>query len=71
MGLDCSQSSRALTDLGERRRLRKLRLTLLRWLTRLGQGREDAAITRAIIAMAHGLALKVVAEGVEDQQQLD
>ena len=37
----------------------------------LGQGREDAAITRAIIAMAHGLALKVVAEGVEDQQQLD
>ena len=37
----------------------------------LGQGREDLAITRAIIAMAHGLALKVVAEGVEDQQQLD
>jgi EAL domain-containing protein (putative c-di-GMP-specific phosphodiesterase class I) len=38
---------------------------------RPGRGREDAAITRAIIAMAHGLALKVVAEGVEDQQQLD
>ncbi|WP_205689097.1 EAL domain-containing protein [Bacillus subtilis] len=37
----------------------------------LGQGREDLAITRAIIAMAHGLALKVVAEGVEDQQQMD
>lgn len=37
----------------------------------LGQGREDLAITRAIIAMAHGLSLKVVAEGVEDQQQLD
>ncbi len=37
----------------------------------LGEGREDAAITRAIIAMAHGLALRVVAEGVEDQQQLD
>ncbi len=30
------QSSRALTDFGERRRLRKLRFTLLRWLTRLG-----------------------------------
>ena len=31
-----SQSSRALTDLGDNRRLRKLRFTLLRWLTRLG-----------------------------------
>ena len=37
----------------------------------LAEGSEDAAITRAIIAMAHSLELKVVAEGVENQHQLN
>lgn len=32
---------------------------------------DDAAIVTAVVAMAHGLALKVVAEGVETQGQLD
>jgi diguanylate cyclase (GGDEF)-like protein/PAS domain S-box-containing protein len=32
---------------------------------------DDAAIVTAVVAMAHGLQLKVVAEGVETQGQLD
>ena len=32
---------------------------------------DDRAITRAVIAMAHGLSMKVVAEGVEERHQFD
>ncbi len=32
---------------------------------------DDMAITRAVIAMAHGLSMKVVAEGVEERRQFD
>ena len=32
---------------------------------------DDAAITTAIIHMAHSLNLQVIAEGVENQDQLD
>lgn len=35
------------------------------------EAEDDAAITAAIIAMAHSLRLEVVAEGVETQAQLD
>ncbi|MFV3305281.1 EAL domain-containing protein [Pseudomonas sp. NY15181] len=45
----------------------KIDQTFIRDLSQQG---EDAAITRAIIAMAHSLELKVVAEGVEHAEQL-
>jgi EAL domain-containing protein (putative c-di-GMP-specific phosphodiesterase class I) len=32
---------------------------------------DDVALTRAIVALAHSLNLKVVAEGVEQEDQLD
>jgi diguanylate cyclase (GGDEF)-like protein len=37
----------------------------------LAHNRDDLAITRAVIAMAHGLSMRVVAEGVEDSRQFD
>ncbi|MHB0817926.1 putative bifunctional diguanylate cyclase/phosphodiesterase [Stutzerimonas stutzeri] len=41
------------------------------FISELEQFGEDAAIVRAIIAMVHSLELKVVAEGVETQAQMD
>ena len=32
---------------------------------------DDVALVKTILAMAHSLDLRVVAEGVENQQQLD
>jgi PAS domain S-box-containing protein len=40
------------------------------FIKELPRDAEDAAITRAIIAMAHSLKLSVVAEGVESAEQL-
>ncbi len=41
------------------------------FISGLEHSSEDAAITRAIIAMVHSLERKVVAEGVETQAQMD
>lgn len=40
------------------------------FISDITQNPEDAAIVRAILAMAHSLRLKVVAEGVETEKQL-
>ncbi|SHN30272.1 PAS domain S-box-containing protein/diguanylate cyclase (GGDEF) domain-containing protein [Pseudomonas asturiensis] len=41
------------------------------FISGLDDGTEDAAIIQAIISMAHSLGLRVVAEGVENQSQLE
>jgi EAL domain-containing protein (putative c-di-GMP-specific phosphodiesterase class I) len=40
------------------------------FISEVTENPEDAAIVRAILAMAHALRLKVVAEGVETEKQL-
>lgn len=39
------------------------------FVSQLGLGREDTALCQAIIAMAHRLGIRVVAEGVETREQ--
>ena len=41
------------------------------FVTDITTSKEDAALANAIIAMAHGLNLRVVAEGVETEEQLN
>ena len=41
------------------------------FISGLPESQEDIVITRAIIAMAHGMGLKVVAEGVEHGDQVE
>jgi EAL domain-containing protein (putative c-di-GMP-specific phosphodiesterase class I) len=41
------------------------------FVTNITSSKEDAALVNAIIVMAHGLNLRVVAEGVETKGQLD
>jgi diguanylate cyclase (GGDEF)-like protein len=41
------------------------------YISGVARGEDDAAIASAMIAMAHKLHLEVVAEGVEDRNQLD
>ena len=40
------------------------------FVSRIGHGKEDLEIVRAIVELGHNLGLKVVAEGVEDEEQL-
>jgi EAL domain-containing protein (putative c-di-GMP-specific phosphodiesterase class I) len=46
----------------------KIDQTFVRNIT---QDAGDAAITRAIVAMAHSFGMSVIAEGVEKMEQLD
>jgi diguanylate cyclase len=40
------------------------------FIAEMGQRADDASIVQAIVSLAHGLQLKVVAEGVETEEQL-
>ena len=40
-------------------------------MTELPGNQDDASIAQAVITMAHALRLKVVAEGVENEAQLE
>jgi diguanylate cyclase len=41
------------------------------FISHLASNPDDASIVRAIISLAHGLRLKVIAEGVESEEQLN
>jgi len=41
------------------------------FISRVTDSKEDAAITRAVIAMSESMQIKVLAEGVETREQLD
>jgi EAL domain-containing protein (putative c-di-GMP-specific phosphodiesterase class I) len=60
------------SSLGELRRLPLDALKIDRsFITNVVSNGDDAVIARAIIAMAHSLKLKVIAEGVETEDQLE
>jgi EAL domain-containing protein (putative c-di-GMP-specific phosphodiesterase class I) len=41
------------------------------FISQVASNAGDASIVRAIISLAHGLRLKVIAEGVESEEQLN
>lgn len=55
--------------------LKKLPLFILKldksFIDDIGQGKKDDLIVRSTIELAHGLGLRVIAEGVEREEQLD
>ncbi|HIK14987.1 MAG TPA: EAL domain-containing protein [Leptolyngbyaceae cyanobacterium M33_DOE_097] len=61
------------TGFSSLRQLRRLRVNLLKidrsFVHQVMINEDDAAIAKAIVAMAHALQIKVVAEGVETEEQ--
>jgi diguanylate cyclase (GGDEF)-like protein/PAS domain S-box-containing protein len=41
------------------------------FVSRMGEGQHDVALVRTIVALAHGLGLQVIAEGIETLDQLE